>query len=424
LAGLVGLSSVSWFTNYGSASDGVMLMDNFIAAKLPACAVVNASGDPQKYSYLLDGRSFAFFSVGPAALADGVHYFILSPTDVAEQTGNMSPALADWITSNGTRLAEFPSAVYGTLQLWYVAASPYDPVADVVDILGGQYVSTAGYGCGGYDVTNGPHGSFFYAYLGLGGKAMLGDPLSQVTVGPGRYEQLFDGMVLAAPATAHPTIRALPIVSTLAKRAPAAYRRAGLPRVVSAAATAAQRRGWLTNPSIRRVYLDGERDSPSSYAAAVRRFGKPLGHPEAMPGGGVAQAFADVVLEAPGQGGSVHAVSVAPTALAARVLTVPARARAPQSPPPLPNPFPLGPAQPTTAEPFLLDLGGALLLYLSVLVVLARLRRPGGGYRPPRGRSWPPRDGSWPPRDGVWPPRDGYWPPRDEEWPRRPGGSR
>jgi hypothetical protein len=437
-AGLVALSAVSWFTNYSSASDGVVLMDNFIAANLPACAAVNASGDSQKYSYLLGGRSFAFFSVGPAALADGVHYFILSPTDVAEQTGNMTPALADWITSHGTRLADFPSAVYQSVQLWHVPSSPYDPVADVVDIAGGQYVSTISSDCGGYQVTNGPHGSFFYAYLGLGGKGVLGDPLSRVTAaGPGRYEQLFDGMVLAAspaagPASsaAQPTIRALPIVSTLAKRAPAAYRRAGLPKVV-AHATTAQRRGWLTNPSIRRFYLNGKRDTSSSYAAAVSRFGKPLGPPVAQPGGGVAQAFADIVLDLPSKGASVHAESVTPTALAAKVLTVPARARVPQSPPPLPNPNPLGPPQPTTAEPFLLDLGGALLLYASIFAVLAWRRTRDGGHRSPRDGDWPPRGGYRPPAGGDWPPPGGYEPPPDEAWyppggwqPPGPGGPR
>ena len=444
-AGLVALSAVSWFTNYSSASDGVVLMDNFIATKLPACAAVNASGDSQKYAYLLGGRSFAFFSVGPAALADGVHYFILSPTDVAEQTGNMTPALADWITSHGTRLADFPSAVYQSVQLWHVPASPYDPVADVVDIAGGQYVSTIGSDCGGYQVTNGPHGSFFYAYLALGGKAVAGDPLSRVTAaGAGRYEQLFDGMVLAASPGAQPTIQALPVVSTLAKRAPKAYRRAGLPKVV-AHATTTQRRGWLTNPSIRRFYLNGKRDTSSSYAAAVSRFGKPLGPPVAQPGGGVAQAFADIVLDLPSKGASVHAESVTSTALAAKVLTVPARARVPQSPPPLPNPNPLGPPQPTTAEPFLLDLGGALLLYASIFIVLAWRRTrdggrrsprdgdwpPPGGYRPPRADDWPPPGGYRPPRADDWPPRGGYEPPGGEEWyppggwqPPGPGGPR
>ena len=123
LAGLAGLSASSWFTNYSSASDGVVLIDQFIAATLPACAAINASGDPEKFSYLLGGRGFSFFSVGPAALADGVHYFILSPGDATERTGNMSPALASWITGHGRRLADFPSQVYQTVQLWYVPAS-------------------------------------------------------------------------------------------------------------------------------------------------------------------------------------------------------------------------------------------------------------------------------------------------------------
>ena len=42
---------------------------------------------------------------------------------------------------------------------------------------------------------------------------------------------------------------------------------------------------------------------------------------------------------------------------------MPRRARAPQAPPPLPDPFPPGPAQPTSVEPFVFDLGAALLIY-------------------------------------------------------------
>ena len=374
-AGLAGLSASIWFTNYSGASDGVVLIDQFIAAKLPACAAVNASGDPDKYSYLLGGRGFEYFSVGPAALADGVHYFILSPSDATEHSGNMSPALASWITGHGRRLADFPSQVYKTVQLWYVPASPYDPVADVVDIPGGNYVSTVGSRCGGYTVTNGPHGSFYSAYQALGGKALLGDPLSQVTAtGPGGYEQLIDGVVLAATPAADPAVRALPIVAMLANRAPAAYRRAGLPPAYLRA-KAAQRPGWLTNPSIMRAYLDGERDSPGGYAAAVRRFGEPLGPPVKLPGAVVGQAFADVVLEVPSGGGSVHAAAVTPAALTAKVLTVPGRAGVPQSPPPLPDPFPPGPAQRTSAEPFVFDLGEALFLFWTGVVVLA-YRRP------------------------------------------------
>ena len=386
-AALAGLSASSWFTNYSGASDGVVLIDQFIAAKLPACAAVNASGDPEKYSYLLGGRALADFSVGPAALADGVHYFILSPNDAAERTGNMTPALARWITGLGRRLADFPSQVYKTVQLWYVPASSYDPVADVVDIPGGYYVNTVGSHCGGYTVTNGPHGPFYSAYQDLGGKELLGDPLSRVTAaGRGGYEQLVDGVVLADGRAGGQAVRALPIVAMLAGRAPAAYRRAGLPPA-HLHATAAQRRGWLTNPSIRRAYLDGEADSLRSYAAAVRRFGEPLGPPVALPGVGVGQAFADIVLEAPSRGGSARAAAVTPAAAAARVLTVPGRARVRQAPPPLPDPFPPGPAQPTSVEPFVFDLGEALYFYGTAVAVVA--------YRRPRAVAGRQAGGTW-----------------------------
>ena len=380
LAALAGLSVSSWFTNYGSASDGVVLLDQFIAARLPACAAINASGDPEKFSYLLGGRGFPAFTVGPAALADGVHYFILSPSDATEPTGNMSLALASWITGHGRRLADFPSQVYKTVQLWYVPASSYDPVADVVDIAGGGYFNTVGSHCGGYTVTNGPHGSFYAAYQALGGKSLLGDPLSRVTAaGRGRYEQLVAGVVLAAGPTTGRPARALPVVAMLAERAPAAYRRAGLPPA-RLRASAAERRRWLTNPSIRRAYLDGQRDSPRGYAAAVRRFGEPLGPPAALPGGRVGQAFADVVLEVPRGGGSARAAAVTPAALTARALTVPRRALAPQAPPALPDLFPPGPAQPTSALPFVFDLGAALFVY-GYLVVRRRRRAAAG---PPR----------------------------------------
>jgi O-antigen/teichoic acid export membrane protein len=373
--GLVGLSAASWVTNYSGASDGVMLADRFIAAALPACATVNASGDREKYSYLLAGRRFAYFSVGPAALAHGVHYFLLSPVDAIEREGEMSPALASWIREYGQQLAVFPSQVYETVQLWHVPGSPYDPVADVTDIPGGVYVNTAGSHCGGYSVTNGPRGSYYSAYQALGGKGMLGDPLSQpVGSGGGGHEQLFDGAVLAVSPSASPAVRTLPIVAMLAKDSPAAYRRALLPPV-RFHATSAERRHWLTNPAIRHAYLDGEPMTQRSYAAAIQRYGEPLGPPAALPGAGVGQAFAGIVLEVPGQGGIAHAATVTPVALTAGVLGVPAQARVPRPPPPLPDPFPAGRPEPTSVKPFVLTLGAALILYGGVVAALARQRR-------------------------------------------------
>jgi len=379
-AGLIGLSAVSWVTNYAGTSDGVVLVSKYIETKLPACAAVNVSGDPDKYLYLAPKANFAYFSVGSAALADGVHYFILSPNDAIEQYGDMSPALESWIRANGRRVVTFPSQVYKTVQLWYVPVNPYAPTQDAMDIFGGVFVNTTGTDCGGYTVTNGSAGNFYAAYAALGGKGMVGDPLSRVYLsGQNGREQLFDGVVLVAKPGTEATPRALPIVTRLAKDAPAAYRRAGLPPVAAAASpevSTAQRRRWLTNPAIARAYLDGQQDDPAGYAAAVRRYGKPLGRPAVLPGGEIGQAFADTVLEVPEKGGSVHAAAIVPTALAAGVLRVPAVARGTQPPPPLPNPSPLpGPPEPTSVLPFVLSLGAALLAYGGVIATIARRQR-------------------------------------------------
>ncbi len=102
----------------------------------------------EKYSYLLPGRQFSFFSVGPAALADGVHDFLLSPVDAVTNNGNMSPAFAAWIRSNGREIVSFPSDVYGSVELWQVGSVPFDAQADTVDIPGGAFITPQAHAAG------------------------------------------------------------------------------------------------------------------------------------------------------------------------------------------------------------------------------------------------------------------------------------
>lgn len=375
---LVCLSAVSWVTNYSSSSDGVVQVDHVIATTLPACSAVNASGDPEKYSYLLGSRTFTSFVVGAAAIADGVHYFILAPNDALERNGDMSPALASWIQDHGKLLDSFPSQVYKTVQLWYVRANPYDAVEDIADVSGGVFVNTVGSHCGGYTVTDGSSGSFYSGYQTLGGKSVIGDPMSRtIGLGNGGHEQLFDGAVLIDRSNTGLAVRALPIVAMLANRSLAAYRRTGLPPIIPGAA-AAQRRSWLTNQAITRVYLGGDVNSPRTYAAAIQRYGEPLGPPSVGAGGVVSQPFADVVLQvAPRWRGIAHAAAVTQDALDTGVLKRSALARVPQPPPPLPNPAPSGPAEPTSVEPFVLTLIAVLAFYgfvLSMLMTLMELR--------------------------------------------------
>jgi O-antigen/teichoic acid export membrane protein len=375
-AGVLGLSAVSWAANYVGAGNGSVRISQFIAARLPPCAAVNASGDAEKYSYMLGGRRLPLFYVGAAALADGVHYFVLAPNDAIEREGNMSPALAAWIIDHGQRLADFPSPVYRTVQLWYVPASPYDPVADTIDVAGGVFINVVGSRCGGYSVTDGPRGAFYSGYQALGGKGVVGDPLSRVTgSGGAQHEQFFDGTVLVSTAGSR-KVHPVPVVALMARRFPAAYRRADLPPVTAGArATTAERRGLLTNRPIERAYLDGAPDTAAAYAAAVRRYGVPLGPPTARAGAGVSQAFANVVLGIPERGASVRAAAVTPIALAAGALSLPRGARAQQGPPALPDILPPGPPEPTSVEPFALTLGGALALYAGLIVLAASRKR-------------------------------------------------
>ena len=383
-AALIGLSAASWTADYLGPGDGVVQVDHLIAT-LPGCTAVNASGDAEKYSYLLGGRAFTSYTVGAEALADGVHYFILAPEDAIEANGDMSPALESWIEHNGTRLAVFPSAVYKTVQLWHVAASPYDPAADFTDIAGGAFVNTVGSDCGGYTVTDTSSGNFYSAYQALGGKGLLGAPLSRVSAITGTEdEQLFDGAVLASQASTGSAVQALPIVSTLATRNPNAYRQAGLPPIATGT-TSAGGRSWLTNAAITRAYLGGSANTEAAYTAAVKRYGQPLGPPSVLAGGTVGQPFADVVLETSGPAGTVRAAAVTQAALHAGLLRASEFNEAPQAAPALPNPDALGPAQPTSAKPFVMTLGVALVLYGLAVVITVRRRR----------RKWNTRENAW-----------------------------
>jgi hypothetical protein len=119
--------------------------------------------------------------------------------------------------------------------------------------------------------------------------------------------------------------------------------------------------------------------------AAVARYGRPLGPPAALPGGGTAQAFADIVLEAPGNGQAASAMTIAPAVLATGLLRVPRQATATQSPPSLPlgqyGSFEgvsgsLPSAEPTQVMPFVLTLAAALVCYgIVVAAVGTTLRR-------------------------------------------------
>jgi hypothetical protein len=380
VAGLLSATGISWIVDYTGRGDGVARLDSFLARRLPACSVVNATGDVEKYSYLLPGRQFSFFSVGPAALADGVHDFLLSPVDAVTNNGNMSPAFAAWIRSNGREIVSFPSDVYGSVELWQVGSVPFDAQADTVDIPGGAFINTTGSRCGGFTVTNSPGSPLYRIFTATGGKSVLGPPRSMAfRTGSVTTEQVFDGGVLVAPrpGSSTPQPAMLPVVADLAIRAPARYAAAHLPPIL-VAVPAAIRTAWLTDPIIRRAYLGSSRLSAASIARGRRKFGAPLGPPHRVGDNVVAQPFAGTVLEHTLGSDDVHSADIASLLESSGIVVVPRAARRQLSPPALPPSIPLTTAQPTTVVPFLLTLGGALGGYAVIVFVLWRRRRPSG----------------------------------------------
>jgi hypothetical protein len=88
---------------------------------------INASGSRPRWAAALPNNPVTFYRSGAEALAGNQHLFLLSPKDVRYGYGNMSPALADWITTQGRLLFRVDSRSSEELQLWVVGDIPSAP---------------------------------------------------------------------------------------------------------------------------------------------------------------------------------------------------------------------------------------------------------------------------------------------------------
>ena len=203
LAGLLVAQGADWGSRYGtSADDGPARLVATVGGELPACSAVNASGPDDRVRLLAAGATVTEFSDGPAALAAGVRYFVVTG---ATQGGPATPSLAAWVRQHGTRVAVHRSRSLSGLELWRVDAAPLDPVADALPVPDGVFSNTSGSACGGYRVVDGQTGRFYTAYRAVGGKTVLGRPLGTVWTSDGPALQAFDTMVLGAvPASSGP----------------------------------------------------------------------------------------------------------------------------------------------------------------------------------------------------------------------------
>jgi hypothetical protein len=342
LAGLVAAQGIDWSQRYGGRSDdGLGRLVATVSGALADCGAVNAAG-PHDRARLLDaGVTVTDFSSGPAALASGVRYFVLTPG--AGQGGPTTPAMAAWVREHGSRVVGHASPSFSRVELWRVDADPLDPVADNLPVPGGVFSNVNGSACGGYRVVDGPTGAFHTAYRALGGKAVLGRPLGAVWTSDGPALQAFETMVLGAAPSAGgpPAVHPIELPPLLARLDPEAVADADIPLPSARPVTDAQVRALLSDRLIARAYLLGT--DPAAAAAddwrrARDRFGRPLGRPQVMPDGAVRQPFERVVLELPADGGPPRPAALG--RLAVRLGLVPQQVRRPEPVPGLPARLP------------------------------------------------------------------------------------
>lgn len=376
---VVGFALVSWARFYLPQNDGLIRAAAFVRATVPACSAVNATGDAEKFDFLLPGYTVTDFATGPGALSHGVNLFFLSDKDATERYGNATPELAAWVRSSGVKLVEFPSATYRGVELWQVPADNRDPLAGVEPVAGGSFIVTEGSRCSGFAVVDGPAGNFASGWADMGGKGAAGSPITESWTAAGRSYQAFEGVALATtPGDA--SVGALPIVRELFERVPEVYRQGGLPPVTvgsrSGRPADAARLALLTDRAIAAAYLGaGVSTDADAVARASGRFGEPLGPAVMMPDGQVRQAFAAAVLEHPVASDEVRLTPVGPRAIAAGILVPSPEAVRPAAPPPIPADN--GPVQPTTVEPFVTSLATALGVFAVVAALVAWRRRRG-----------------------------------------------
>ena len=178
LAGALVFGVGSWgrYQAFGS-DDAIRSAAAFVRTELPECAVVNASGDREKYA-TASGRRFSEFASGPAALSHGVHYFFVSPKDVAARYTSMtrrSPTgcAATGASSGRSTAAPTADSSSGTSPAAGLRSTTSSPCREASSwrrarrpAAGSPSATTAA-------------AAFASAYVRLGGRQLLGPPVSR-----------------------------------------------------------------------------------------------------------------------------------------------------------------------------------------------------------------------------------------------------
>jgi hypothetical protein len=384
---LVAVGGYGWDGRYGRADNALAQMSTLVATT-PACSALNAGNPADPDVFAVGQRRVTEFANGAAALASGVRYFLLRGDDVAGRRGVAGGSLPGWLRDNGRQVAAYPSPSHGSVQLWEVQQPPGSRVADLVRVNGGAFENVAGSACGGFAVLDAGGARFWTGYQVVGGKAVVGRPLSRPWQAGGQTMQAFDTMVLGSvpdPQGGLPLARPVALLTRLSRQDPRLLDVTGMPPATTAPPRSIQeRQRLLTEPRIAAYYLRSERPAAARAAdwrLAEVRFGAPVSLPRRITSGAVRQSFENVVIEVDTGG----AVRLAPLgALAAKAGVVPPDALRRDPVPGLPPPGGryLRPG-PVADRDLALHLGGALGLWLLLAVGLALHAAVAGRRRTP-----------------------------------------
>ena len=374
---LVALGGYGWDGRYGRADHALAQMSTLVATT-PGCSALNAGNPADPDVFAVGQRRVTEFANGGAALASGVRYFLLRGDDVAARRGAAGGSLPGWLRDNGRQVAAYSSPSHGSVQLWEVQQPPGSRVADLVRVNGGAFENVVGSACGGFAVLDGAGARFWTGYQGVGGKVVVGRPLSRPWQAGGLTMQAFDTMVLGSvpdPRGGPPLARPVALLTRLNRQDPRLLDVTGMPRATIAPPRGIQeRQRLLTEPRIAAYYLRSRQPAAARAAdwrLAQARFGAPVSLPRRSTGGVVRQSFENVVIEVDIGG----AVRLAPLgALAAKAGVVPAEALSLDPVPGLPPPGGryLRPG-PVADRDLALHLGAALGLWLLLALALALL---------------------------------------------------
>jgi hypothetical protein len=117
----VGLGLAAWFLYFWpSRDDATALAANYINNNIPACALVNATGDEYHWRGVLRRNPLEELGNGPNALAHNVHVFLLSPKDVEFHYGPFDNEYEAWLKANGREVFFAKSHTYQSLSVWIV----------------------------------------------------------------------------------------------------------------------------------------------------------------------------------------------------------------------------------------------------------------------------------------------------------------